>query len=153
MIYTENTKKAMKFAYEKHSGQLDRAGLPYIFHPFHLAEQMNDEDSVVVALLHDVVEDTDTTFDDLESMGFSDRVIAAIKLLTRQDTTDYFEYVKKISTDPIATKVKIVDLDHNSDLSRLKKVSEKDIARVEKYKKCLEFLTGVIKELINDTSL
>lgn len=153
MIYTENTKKAMKLAYEKHSGQLDRSGLPYIFHPFHLAEQMDDEDSVVVALLHDVVEDTDTTFDDLESMGFSDRVIAAIKLLTRQDTTDYFEYVKKISTDPIATKVKIADLNHNSDLSRLNKVSEKDIARVEKYKKCLNFLTGIIKELINDTKL
>lgn len=153
MIYTKNTKKAMKLAYEKHSGQFDRSGLPYIFHPFHLAEQMDDEDSVIVALLHDVVEDTDTTFDDLESMGFSDRVIAAIKLLTRQDTTDYFEYVKKISADPIATMVKIADLKHNSDLSRLNKVSEKDIARVEKYKKCLDFLTGITKELINDTNL
>lgn len=150
MIYTENTKKAMKLAYEKHNGQFDRSGLPYIFHPFHLAKQMDDENSVIVALLHDVVEDTDTTFDDLAGMGFSDRVIDALKLLTHQKSDDYFEYVRKISVNPIATKVKIADLKHNSDLTRLNKVTEKDLARVEKYKKCLDYLTGKTTDLVAD---
>ena len=140
MIYTEDTKKALKLAYEKHNGQLDKSGLPYIFHPFHLAEQMDDEDSVIVALLHDVVEDTDVSVNGLEEMGFSERVIEAIKLMTHQKSTDYFEYIKRIAENPIAAKVKIADLRHNSDLTRLSSVTEKDRERVEKYKKCLDFL-------------
>lgn len=141
MIYTENTKKALKLAYEKHAGQLDKAGLPYIFHPFHLAEQMDDEDSTVVALLHDVVEDTDTTIEDLAEMGFSDQVLKALQLLTHQKTVDYFEYIKTISANEIATKVKIADLTHNSDLTRLNAITEKDKDRVAKYKECLDYLT------------
>lgn len=141
MIYTDNTKKALKLAYEKHAGQLDKAGLPYIFHPFHLAEQMDDEDSTVVALLHDVVEDTDTTIENLAEMGFSDQVLKALQLLIHQKTVDYFEYIKKISTNPIATKVKITDLIHNSDLTRLRVITEKDRNRVAKYKECLDYLT------------
>lgn len=140
MIYTESTKKALKLAYEKHDGQVDKSGLPYIFHPFHLAEQMDDEDSVIVALLHDVVEDTDVTADDLAEMGFSERVIDAIKIMTHDKSVDYFEYIKKISANPIAAKVKITDLRHNSDLTRLDVVTEKDRERVEKYKKSIELL-------------
>ena len=82
MIYTNLTRKAIKLIYEKHSGQVDKSGLPYVFHPFHVAESMDDELSTIVALLHDIVEDTNTTYDDLLNEGFSEEVIDILKLLT-----------------------------------------------------------------------
>ena len=82
MIYTKLTKKAMKIAFEAHKNQTDKNGMPYIYHPIHLAEQMSDEATVCVALLHDVVEDTDTTFEDLEKEGFTPEIISALKLMT-----------------------------------------------------------------------
>lgn len=117
MIYTEMTIKAMKIAYEAHLGQLDYNDVPYIFHPYHLAEQMDDEISCTVALLHDVVEDTDLTFADLEQI-FSAQVVEIVRLLTHDESSDYFEYIREIKTNPIATKVKLEDLKHNSDESR-----------------------------------
>ena len=141
MIYTNQTKKALKLCFEAHKGQLDKSGLPYVFHPFHLAEQMEDEITTVVALLHDIVEDTDYNFEDLIAMGFDEDVIDALKLLTHNDSVPYMEYVEKIKTNPIATAVKLADLRHNSDLSRLDVVDEKAIERKEKYKKAIELLT------------
>ena len=140
MIYTEMTKKAIKLMFEKHKDQVDKSGMPYVFHPFHLAEQMDDEETTITALLHDIVEDTDTTFDDLRKLGFSDNVINALKLMTHDKNIDYFEYVKNISKNPIARKVKIKDLEHNMDTSRLDEVTDKDIERVKKYKKCHKYL-------------
>lgn len=140
MIYTEMTKKAIKLMFEKHKDQVDKSGMPYVFHPFHLAEQMDDEETTITALLHDIVEDTDTTFDDLRELGFSDNVINALKLMTHDKNVDYFEYVKKISKNPIARKVKIKDLEHNMDTSRLDEVTDKDLERVKKYKKCYKYL-------------
>ena len=104
MIYTELTKKAMKIAYEAHHGQVDKGGSPYIFHPYHLAEQMDDEISCTVALLHDVVEDTSLTFADLEQI-FPKQVVEIVMLLTHDEKVDYFEYIRKIKTNAIATKV------------------------------------------------
>ena len=101
MIYTEMTKKAIKLMFEKHKDQVDKSGMPYVFHPFHLAEQMDDEETTITALLHDIVEDTNTTFDDLRKLGFSDNVINALKLMTHDKNVDYFEYVKNISKNPI----------------------------------------------------
>ena len=142
MIYTDKTKKALKLCYEAHAGQVDKSGLPYVHHPFHLAEQMDDEDSTVVALLHDVVEDTSCTFDDLEAMGFGEAVLGALRLLTHEDSVPYLTYVKEIAKDPLAKKVKLADLAHNSDLSRLDhEPSEKDFERVEKYRKAMAILT------------
>ncbi len=141
MIYTEKTKKALNIAYKAHMGQVDRAGMPYIFHPYHLAEQMETEDECVVALLHDVVEDTSVTFDELESI-FSDDVIRTLKLLTRDKSVPYMDYVKKVSTNQIARKVKLADLRHNSDLTRLDKVTEKDQNRVKKYADAIRLLSG-----------
>ena len=126
--------------YEKHKDQVDKSGMPYVFHPFHLAEQMDDEETTITALLHDIVEDTDTTFDDLRKLGFSDNVINALKLMTHDKNIDYFEYVKNISKNPIARKVKIKDLEHNMDTSRLDEVTDKDLERVKKYKKCHKYL-------------
>lgn len=144
MIYTPKTIQAMKLAYEKHHNQFDKAGAPYVFHPFHLAEQMENEDSCIVALLHDIVEDTDTTFEELENYDFGENVITTLKLLTHDKSIDYFEYIEKISTNKLAIIVKLADLKHNSDLSRLPQITEKDIKRNQKYKKCIEFLETFI---------
>ena len=119
MIYTEQTKKALKLCFEAHKDQVDKSGMPYVFHPFHLAEQMTDEDTTVVALLHDVVEDTDYTLEDLKNMGFSPQVLEAIALMTHEDGVPYLEYVAKIKGNPIAKAVKLADIDHNSDISSL----------------------------------
>lgn len=141
MLYTNLTKKAMKIAFEAHKEQVDKTGVPYIYHPIHLAEQMDDEASICVALMHDVVEDTDTTFEDLEKEGFTKEIIDALRLLTHDDSVPYLDYVKEIKQNPIATKVKLADLNHNSDLSRLDSVDDKAMERLEKYKKSIAILT------------
>jgi (p)ppGpp synthase/HD superfamily hydrolase len=117
MVYTPLTNAAMKIAYQAHHGQLDYNGIPYIYHPLHLAEQMEDEISCCVALLHDVVEDTDITMDQLRDK-FPPAVIDALMLLTHDDNTDYFDYVRSIKKNPIAKKVKLADLNHDSDQTR-----------------------------------
>ena len=141
MIYTPLTKKAMQFCFDAHKEQTDKSGLPYVFHPFHLAEQMPDELTAAAALLHDVVEDTPYTLDDLRSQGFPETVIDALELLTHREGVSYFDYVAAIKSNPIARQVKMADLRHNSDLTRLDVVDSKALARVEKYKKALEILT------------
>ncbi|ACV21658.1 GTP pyrophosphokinase [Slackia heliotrinireducens] len=141
MLYTPLTEHAMRIAYDAHHGQVDRAGLPYVFHPYHLAEQMDDEDSICVALLHDVVEDTDTTLDDLRDMGFPAQVVDALALLTHDPAVPYMDYVATIKTNPLAAKVKLADLTHNSDLTRLPgEPGPKDLARREKYLAAMELL-------------
>ena len=118
MIHTELTMKAMVLAYNAHHGQFDKGGVPYIFHPIHLAEGMDDEISTCVALLHDTVEDTDVTLEDLVR-DFPAEVVNAVRLLTHGDDVEYFDYVRAIKADPIATKVKLADLAHNSDPTRI----------------------------------
>lgn len=140
MIYTPMTKKALKLCFEAHKDQTDKSGMPYVFHPFHLAEQMKDEDTTIVALLHDVVEDTDVTIDDLKKMGFNDNVIDAIILMTHQSDVEYMDYIAKIKENPVAKAVKLADLKHNSDVSRLDSVTEWDKKRVSKYKKAIKLL-------------
>lgn len=140
MIYTELTKKAMIIAFNAHKDQTDKNGVPYIFHPIHLAEQMKDEAATIVALLHDVVEDTEITFSDLKKEGFSDEVLEALKLLTHNDSVPYFKYITAIKSNSIAAIVKLADLRHNSDMTRLSAVDEKANERMEKYKKSIEIL-------------
>lgn len=140
MIYTKETKKAMKLCFEAHKNQVDKSGMPYVFHPFHLAEQMQDEVTTVVALLHDVVEDTDCTIADLTDMGFSREVTDALSLLTHDDAVEYMDYVALIKENPVAKAVKLADLKHNSDLTRLDTVDQKALQRAEKYKKAMALL-------------
>lgn len=140
MIYTKNTKKAMRLCFKAHKRQLDKSGIPYVFHPIHLAEQMTDEDTTIVALLHDVVEDTRYTLKKLRKKGFSERVLEAIALMTHNDGSPYLDYVARIKENPIAKAVKLADLKHNSDLSRLDVVDEKALKRREKYLDALELL-------------
>ena len=140
MIYTPITKKALKLCFEAHKEQVDKSGMPYVFHPFHLAEQMQTEETTVVALLHDLVEDTDYTIDDLTSMGFGKNITDAIALMTHADNVAYMDYVRKIKNNPIAKAVKLADLKHNSDLTRLDVVDEKALQRKEKYQKAIALL-------------
>ena len=118
MIYTKLTNRAMRIAYDAHQGQTDQCGTPYIFHPYHLAEQMQDEITTCVALLHDVLEDTSVTYEELKKK-FPMEVTDALLLLTHKEGTDYFEYVKAIKQNPYAKAVKLADLAHNSDQTRM----------------------------------
>ncbi len=111
------TNKALRLAYAAHHGQTDTSGQPYIFHPYHLAEQMTDEVSACVALLHDVAEDTAVTFAELEK-EFPKEITDALRLLIHEKGTDYFDYVRAVKQNPVAVKVKLADLAHNSDESR-----------------------------------
>ena len=140
VIYTPVTKKALKLCFEAHKKQVDKSGMPYVFHPFHLAEQMQTEETTVVALLHDLVEDTDYTIEDLVSMGFSKNITDAIALMTHADDVAYMDYVRRIKNNPIAKVVKLADLKHNSDLTRLDVVDEKALSRKEKYLKAIKLL-------------
>lgn len=141
MLYTAQTRRAMAFAYAAHSGQNDKSGVPYIFHPYHLAEQMETEDEIVTALLHDVVEDTSVSIEDLRREGFGEKVLEAVKLLTHKEDEDYLDYIRRLKVNSIAQKVKLADLLHNSDFSRMKDYSEKTKERLEKYKKAIQILT------------
>lgn len=150
MIYTDMTKLAMRVAYKAHDGQVDRTGVPYIYHPIHLAEQMDSEDACVVALLHDVVEDSDITLEDLREMGFSEAQLEGVRLMTHippsEDMTesekleDYLDYVRRIKSNVLARQVKLADLRHNSDPGRQLEDTEINKKRLEKYKKALEIL-------------
>ena len=140
MIYTELTKRALQICFDAHKNQVDKSGMPYVFHPFHLAEQMKDERTTVAALLHDVVEDTEYTWNDLRKRQIPEEVLSALALLTHNDGTPYLDYVARLKSNPIARAVKLADLRHNSDLSRLDRVKDEDLKRVEKYKQAIAIL-------------
>ncbi len=136
--------KAYAIAKAAHFGQVDKAGVEYLNHTVTVALGVADDISaVIVALLHDVLEDTNYDFDDLKSaVPLNSEEIDALKLLTHDKNIPYFEYIEKIKTNKLATKVKIADLQHNSDLSRIPENSrtDKDLARVEKYRQALQIL-------------
>ena len=142
MIYTELTRKAMAIAFNAHKEQVDKAGSPYIFHPFHLAEQMATEDEVCVALLHDVAEDTDITLEDLRAQGFHKRIMDALVLLTHDDGVDYMDYIKEIKSNPLAKKVKLADLRHNRNTSRFSG-SDWSLKQFIKYKNAFHILYDI----------
>ena len=123
MIYTKNTKKAIRIAFDAHKEHVDKAGLPYIFHPFHLAEQMETEDEVIVALLHDVVEDSNITLEDLRARGFSENIMEALSLLTHDNCVEYMDYIEKIKSNPLAVKVMLagfIEIYEDSVYSKIK---------------------------------
>lgn len=140
MIYTKQTKLALRICFEAHKNQLDKSNLPYVFHPFHLAEQMQTEETIITALLHDVVEDSAYTLQDLKNNGFPESVLQAVSLLTHDSDTDYFSYIAEIKKNAIARVVKLADLKHNSDLSRLDQIDTKAILRKQKYLKAIRIL-------------
>lgn len=146
MIYTKMTKKAMKIAYDAHNGQTDKGGIPYIFHPYHLAEQMKTEETVITALLHDIIEDTPLTITWLREQGFSEPILQALTLLRHESGMPYMEYIKRLQDNNIACQVKLEDLKHNSDISRIDKMDDEDKKRLKKYKEAIAYLeTKLIK--------
>jgi len=139
-FYTPLTKKALALSFAVHQFQRDKSGLPYVFHPFHLAEQMDTEEEICTALLHDVVEDSAYTLEDLRAMGFPEAVLEALALLTHDDAMPYLDYVARLRSNPIARKVKRADLAHNSDEARLNEIGPADRQRLEKYRLAAELL-------------
>lgn len=128
---------AMVFSATMHNGQFDRAGMPYLMHCLKVMYYTKSEDEEVlsIAVLHDVIEDTKATWEDLRKIGMTDRVIRGVECLTKMPGESYEEYKEKVKSNPDAIKVKKADLLHNSDIRRLKnkEVTEKDIARVKRY--------------------
>lgn len=151
MLYTPLTNRALKLCYEAHKDINDKGDMPYVFHPFHLAEQMETEDEICVALLHDVVEDTEKTLQDIVRAGFPPQVTDALALLTHDDGSPYLDYVARLKGNPIAAKVKLADLRHNSTPGRLtgKESKEKVLSRMRKYLRAQAILTGGEADLEN----
>ena len=144
MLYTKATKIALRICFDAHRDQVDKSGLPYVFHPFHLAEQMDTEHETCAALLHDVMEDTDMTGSDLVAAGIPEQYVATCRLLTHDEGVAYMDYVDALKHDPVARKVKMADLRHNADSSRLDgEPTEADQKRFEKYHRALALLEGV----------
>ena len=133
--------RAIELAKQHHKGQTDKVGKPYINHPLRVMNQMKSEDEKIVAVLHDIVEDTDISLNDLKNEGFSEEVVSAVECLTKQDGENYDSYIERISFNPLAVKIKLADLEDNRDLTRLPQVTDKDLERLEKYDKALEKLT------------
>ena len=150
MIYTPMTNKAIKLMYEAHKNQVDKSGIPYVFHPWHVAESMDNEKSCTVALLHDIVEDTNTTLDDLKNMGFPDDVIDAINILTHRDDVDYASYIRNIAENEIAIDVKIADLIHNMDKTRLSDQSKISNIKYQLYESSFDYLLRAKEERIRE---
>jgi guanosine-3',5'-bis(diphosphate) 3'-pyrophosphohydrolase len=124
---------AMNIAFKAHEGQFDRGGVPYILHPIRIMRNMKTLDEKVVALLHDTVEDSDLTIEDLKKEGFSSEVLHAVDLMTHRKEDSYDEYLMGILTSPLACRVKLGDLTDNMDLKRLNGVTKKDLQRQAKY--------------------
>lgn len=137
---TNFVEKAIKLALKIHTGQVDKAGKPYILHPLRLMLKFSTDDEMITALMHDVVEDGDITLADLENLGFSKNVVSAIDCLTKRDNESYEAFINRINQNSLAKKIKIEDLKDNMDLTRLDSISDKDIARVKKYHKALSIL-------------
>ena len=142
MTEYEALAKAISIATAAHEGQFDKGGKPYILHPLYIMnELMFDTQLATIAVLHDVVEDSSYSFDELVIDGFSDRVLAALILLTHDNHEDYLhDYIPKVCTNYDAIRVKRKDLEHNSDITRLKEIDDKDIGRIKKYHTALKLL-------------
>lgn len=128
-----NLQRALEIVVESHKDQRQKDGTPYALHPIRLSMSLQSEEQKIVALLHDVVEDTDWTFEDLVGEGFSENVIEALRLLTHTDGSPYPDYIERLSTNTLAKAVKKADLTDNMDLKRIPEPTEKDFARLQKY--------------------
>ena len=132
---------ALEIAKEAHAGQTDKAGLDYILHPLQVAAEVTTDEEKAVALLHDIIEDTDVTASELLAKGLPDNVVEAVEALTKKHNQNYAAYLAGVKKNRLATAVKLADLKHNSDLSRLEKITQKDRERAEKYRKAIEYLS------------
>jgi len=135
--------KAIALAVNVHQGQTDRAGAPYILHPLRVMFRLQGDVEQIVGVLHDVVEDSETTFDDLRRMGFSEAVITALDAVTRRDDETYEVFVERSAAQPLARRVKLADLADNMDVRRFSgDLSAKDLARLNRYRRAWDRLTS-----------
>ncbi len=134
--------RALQIAVEAHAGQKDKSGLPYAFHPIRVMMRCKSDEAKIAALLHDVVEDTTVSFDELSKEGFSEEILSALRLLTHDPSVAYEDYIRQLSKNTIAREVKLADLEDNSDIRRLKEVDEKAVGRLRKYLFAYRYLTG-----------
>lgn len=138
MIITTKTLVAKDMAEKAHKGQLDKAGAPYILHPLYLAEQCEDEKTTIVALLHDVFEDSDCySFDDLEARGFDADVIEAVRCLTHKESVAYMDYIAALKSNNLARRVKLLDLKHNLDINRVPREEQEEFIKKMSKKRAL----------------
>ncbi|KMZ40037.1 MULTISPECIES: HD domain-containing protein [Bacillales] len=135
--------KAIVIATQAHAGQVDKGGNPYILHPLRIMLKMSTVETMISAVLHDVLEDTDVTVEELRNEGFSEEIIAAVIALTRNDDETYMEFVGRTKQNPIARLVKLGDLEDNSDLSRIPEPTEKDHERLLRYKRAIKELLSI----------
>mgnify|MGYP001128624775 CR=1 FL=1 len=132
--------RAIKIAAEAHDGQVDKAGAPYILHPLRVMLHVRTNEERIVAVLHDVVEDSQWSLELLRAEGFSEQVLRAIDSVTRRDSETYEEFVLRAGLDPIGRNVKLADLEDNCDLGRIAAPTEKDRARLDRYRRAIEQL-------------
>ena len=131
---------ALQVSQKAHEGQYDKGGQPYIQHPIRVADSLDDVEEKIVALLHDVIEDSQTTLDQLLNYGFTNRIVNSIRLLTKTPNVSYDDYLRAVKKDNSAWKVKMADLKDNLDISRIPNPSDADYEKLEKYKSALNFL-------------
>jgi GTP diphosphokinase / guanosine-3',5'-bis(diphosphate) 3'-diphosphatase len=136
--------KAILIATKAHAGQVDKGGNPYILHPLAVMQRVKTLKAKIVAVLHDVLEDTTVTKEDLLMEGFPEDIVAAVIGVTRQKGESRKQFIRRASLNPISKEVKIADIEENMDLTRIPNPTEKDYRRIEMYKKELEFLRGII---------
>ena len=137
--------RARKIAEKAHQGQVDKGGQPYILHPIRVMERCETELEKITAVLHDVLEDSEYTLEDLKKEGFSDEILKALVCLTHREGEGYMEYIERVCENPLATRVKYADLQDNMDISRIPNPAEKDYARLEKYKKAKNRIEEALK--------
>jgi (p)ppGpp synthase/HD superfamily hydrolase len=132
---------ALQIAVKAHAGQKDKSGEPYILHPIRVMQRCSTPKAKIVALLHDTVEDTDVTFEDLEAAGFDSGTLGTLRLVTHEKGVPYDDYIDALMHDPAAVEVKLADLEDNSDIRRLKEIGAKDVERLKKYLRTHQRLT------------
>ncbi len=148
----ELLEKAIGIAVEAHRGQKDRYGAPYIAHPIRVMQRLDAPLERIVAVLHDVVEDSDWTLDDLRQEGFSQRILHALDCVTKREGEGYEDFVQRSASDPLAKRVKMADLEDNMDLRRFPEVTEKDLPRLQKYVRAWRYLNELALQRPNPKS-
>jgi hypothetical protein len=138
--------KALEIAIESHTGQTDKAGAAYIFHPIRVANRCKTDEERIVALLHDTIEDTEVTAEYLLMEGFPSNIVDAVLSVTRNDDESYDDFIKRVAFNPIGRQVKLHDLEDNLDVTRLPQIIEEDLPRLNKYLKAYKFLLSLLEK-------
>ena len=136
--------KALQLAVAAHMGQQDKAGEPYILHPLRLMLRLQSEEARIVAVLHDLLEDTSITLEQLRREGFSERVLIALDHLTHRAEASYEAYIQRLQKNPLAVQIKCLDLEDNMDIRRLASpLGDRDCQRLKKYRHTWSVLRGL----------